>query len=105
MLYTNNDHVVKSNSEYSAQIYPLDGGVWVDIIRTEADPSKGLYDSKCKLWVCVMHKHFKSRWFKSEPCEADYIAANNWVDEQFRLIEGYATSIITMPERVKQILE
>lgn len=88
------------NEEYTGQITPYNGKVTAEIIKKSNN--EWFKDNDIDLYYLTAHKSFGSMW-NSAPREKDWIAANKWMDEQFEMMEKYATVMITKPVYITDI--
>ena len=93
---------IKNNREYTAQIFPSDGKVWVEILYANASEQNELVKkfTTSTFYAVAVRKSF-GYMFRSAPRERDYIKAKHWANKQLSLLEKYATGIITKPQFLK----
>lgn len=98
----------KENREYTAQIFPLDGKVHVQIIYTNASEENGLVKkiSGTTFYAVAMKKSFGS-FFRTAPREQDYARAARWASKQLELLEKHGTGMVCKPDfiRLKECIQ
>ena len=97
-MWTGKKESVRENAEYTAQIYPYHGRIYVEILN-----KKYSNDSKLDLYLTIIDKSFGRSY--NSPREKDWKAAHEWMNEQMNLIDKYGTSTVRIPEVLREIMK